>query len=1232
MWDTDSLGYDDLVCDGVYDAWGEFPELAGAGGQGLPSLAELRSLPAWPGDPREVVVLDQGNDPGLREAAEQASEALTGCCDEGLVSCIRALAQVVAERMGGRFAYDELDARYAAAAAERKRAAGGLVVGVGELRIGLARHRALLFKALADACKLPCRLLRGPVHLGPHGKSGAVAAVLVRGESGQGEMLVELVNAPGATRRAEEHELPTLLARSIVRPPSDRVHGLHWAEDDTEGPEILGGPEQAASPAGQLPPPVGGATSFTRLPAPASPFESEEMQRPFEPPPPSLVDQITAIPIQAPGRGAASAFHEFPPSPSEDPAQPPAGHGRGRAHERGRPVDLVAHRLPTLSTHNSIGVRRHSDSDVSAELPALWPPPSVLPLAPLRNAPPEPPPAWNPNATVMDMEAYAHAHPRDIGAAAAAAVAEVDGLAAELAAERRAAAAAAEGGVGAEAPVRAARPQSALGALERQWSGRGGGTSTPGGDAAWGHAREELHFRMSSGLTSASGQRSHSDEADEWEIDATEIELGPRIGIGSFGEVYRGAWRHTDVAVKRFLEQDICPQLMEDFRAEVAIMKRLKHPNVVMFMGACAHPPNLSIITQFVPRGSLFRLLHRTPHATLDDKRRLKMATDTARGMNYLHSCRPPIIHRDLKSPNLLVDKDFTIKVCDFGLSKQRLSTWLSTKSQAGTPEWTAPEVLRSQSFNEKSDVYSYGVILWELFTGREPWQDKTPMQVVGAVGWGHARLPLPDGVHPVLRSLIARCFAEPAERPSFSEVLDILKPLQAPLAAAAAAAAALASNLNSNAHITESTNGPSGGAAASSAASSPADTPFKGAGFAALPEQESGGPADMRVALEGAQSAAPAAPRKYGTPLYCAAWPAGEHLFVAGGGGKKSSGIANRVLVAQYHRGALSDSVGEGWRGEDAPLRMAATPSGDALVLAMGNGGLMRLDLEPLPGAPPRLVPALGEVAARLAGLGMVKCLAFSGSGRLLALGGDDGTLVVLDWPSLRTRAALRGDKGMAVAFRDLDFSPAHSDKVLATTSEDGACVLWAWDAGVRAEQLELPPGLARGGAFARCRFARHGSAALFTVVNCTGDGHLLRWEQGDTGELAMVRRAKAHDAPITTFDIIASGAVLGTGSSEGEVALFYAERLTPLARVRAAHMVFVTALAFSGDGSALLSVSADASARVTPLPRAAGASALLRLLLLLLACALVLGLMARARGLGVLPGLAGGRSHTEL
>ena len=97
-------------------------------------------------------------------------------------------------------------------------------------------------------------------------------------------------------------------------------------------------------------------------------------------------------------------------------------------------------------------------------------------------------------------------------------------------------------------------------------------------------------------------------------------------------------------------------------------MRRLRHPNIVLFMGAVTRPPNLSILTEFLPRGSLYWLIHR-PNLSIDEKRCLLMALDVAQGMNYLHSSNPVIVHRDLKSPNLLVDKNWVVKVCDFGLS-----------------------------------------------------------------------------------------------------------------------------------------------------------------------------------------------------------------------------------------------------------------------------------------------------------------------------------------------------------------------------------------------------------------------------------------------------------------------------------------------------------------------------------------------------------------------------------
>ncbi|PKI67921.1 hypothetical protein CRG98_011517 [Punica granatum] len=208
-------------------------------------------------------------------------------------------------------------------------------------------------------------------------------------------------------------------------------------------------------------------------------------------------------------------------------------------------------------------------------------------------------------------------------------------------------------------------------------------------------------------------------------------------------------------------------------------MRRLRHPNVVLFMGAVTRPPHLSIITEFLPRGSLYRIIHR-PHCQIDEKRRIKMALDVARGMNCLHTSNPTIVHRDLKSPNLLVDKNWNVKVCDFGLSRLKHNTFLSSKSTAGTPEWMAPEVLRNEPSNEKCDVYSFGIILWELATLRLPWSGMNPMQVVGAVGFQNRRPDIPKELDPKVASIIWECWqTEPNLRPSFAQLSVALKSLQ---------------------------------------------------------------------------------------------------------------------------------------------------------------------------------------------------------------------------------------------------------------------------------------------------------------------------------------------------------------------------------------------------------------------------------------------------------------------
>ncbi|MED6162076.1 copper transport protein ctr1 [Stylosanthes scabra] len=299
-------------------------------------------------------------------------------------------------------------------------------------------------------------------------------------------------------------------------------------------------------------------------------------------------------------------------------------------------------------------------------------------------------------------------------------------------------------------------------------------------DSAVGKDPLPVKLKRPVGIQSPLPPREFSLDMEDLDIPWSDLVLKERIGSGSFGTVHRAEWNGSDVAVKILMEQDFHAERFKEFLREVAIMKRLRHPNIVLFMGAVTQPPNLSIVTEYLSRGSLYRLLHR-PGAkeVLDERRRLSMAYDVAKGMNYLHKRNPPIVHRDLKSPNLLVDKKYTVKVCDFGLSRLKANTFLSSKSAAGTPEWMAPEVLRDEPSNEKSDVYSFGVILWELATLQQPWGNLNPAQVVAAVGFKRKRLEIPHDLNPHVAALIEACWAdEPWKRPSFSSIMDSLRTL----------------------------------------------------------------------------------------------------------------------------------------------------------------------------------------------------------------------------------------------------------------------------------------------------------------------------------------------------------------------------------------------------------------------------------------------------------------------
>ncbi|XP_074276062.1 putative serine/threonine-protein kinase SIS8 isoform X2 [Silene latifolia] len=257
---------------------------------------------------------------------------------------------------------------------------------------------------------------------------------------------------------------------------------------------------------------------------------------------------------------------------------------------------------------------------------------------------------------------------------------------------------------------------------------------------------------------------------EEWNIDFSELNVGTRVGIGFFGEVFRGMWNGTDVAIKVFLEQDLTPENMEDFCNEISILSRLRHPNVILFLGACTKPPRLSMVTEYMELGSLYYLIHLSGQKKLSWRRKLKMLRDICRGLMCIH--RMKIVHRDLKSANCLVNKHSIVKICDFGLSRIMTESPIKDSSSAGTPEWMAPELIRNEPFTEKCDIFSLGVIMWELCTLSRPWEGTPPERVVYAVAHEGSRLEIPEGP---LGRLIADCWAEPQERPSCEDILTRL-------------------------------------------------------------------------------------------------------------------------------------------------------------------------------------------------------------------------------------------------------------------------------------------------------------------------------------------------------------------------------------------------------------------------------------------------------------------------
>uniref|UniRef100_A0A0D3HRS1 non-specific serine/threonine protein kinase n=1 Tax=Oryza barthii TaxID=65489 RepID=A0A0D3HRS1_9ORYZ len=262
----------------------------------------------------------------------------------------------------------------------------------------------------------------------------------------------------------------------------------------------------------------------------------------------------------------------------------------------------------------------------------------------------------------------------------------------------------------------------------------------------------------------------------EWEIDKRLLKMGGMIASGSCGDLYHGTYLGEDVAVKILRSEHLNKNVWNEFTQEVYILREVQHTNVVRFIGACTKPPQFCIITEYMSGGSLYDFVHKQ-HNVLDLPTLLKFAVDVCRGMCYLH--QRGIIHRDLKSANLLMDKDHVVKVADFGVARFQDQGGNMT-AETGTYRWMAPEVINHQPYDNKADVFSFAIVLWELITSKIPYNTMTPLQAAVGVRQG-LRPGLPENAHPQLLDLMRRCWEGiPSNRPPFSDILAELEDLLA--------------------------------------------------------------------------------------------------------------------------------------------------------------------------------------------------------------------------------------------------------------------------------------------------------------------------------------------------------------------------------------------------------------------------------------------------------------------
>ncbi|AQK74849.1 protein tyrosine kinase family protein [Zea mays] len=749
-----ALGYDDKILDGFYDL---FYVGNGPAAVTMPSFAELRVQPFSHKVDWEAVLVHRGEDPELMKLQQEAlimNHELHSRTSESVGNAlVKGLANLVARHMGGVFDPERMSAKYQNMLSYLRSDIGSVIVPLGQLKIGLARHRALLFKF--STYQIFMLFYKLPEHMIQQLSMTSVE-MTIRNVSVLSTELDR--NFVSDNQHFGQDDNTNLLGSSLSGVSSSAYGSFEYELLDRRSTSSNVGPSDTDGPTTNLTSNQQNMSSNSFDKLSVSTFTSENRPVSKESTNPdyiivgknkekytAAVDSSSSSP-STPDMGSAPAVRrmkvkdisEYMINAAKENPQlvqkihevllengvmaPPDLFSEDSMEE---PKDLIVYDTTLFQSKdemkrrmNELGSREYTDRGHDP----------LLPHHPGHELQPKVAPHRAPLESLKPVEGLGIYHPHDIRDIASPFVSQYEpsappqeassqltkqlpvtaaavATAAVVASSMVAAAALSTNDVNFDVPVAAAATVTAAAvvattaAVSKQYEHSDPGNqlfSVPstsqgnksvekaGGDLWDKHHVETDHGqdncldqevpqeaeRTSDKSNKSSGTEDVKsdlalDNVAEFEIQWEEISIGERIGLV--------VYRITNLFVyRKLLSRSFCNRIFQ-----VMLWKSLEL------------------------RGSLFRLIHR-PNNQLDERKRLRMALDVARGMNYLHNCSPVIVHRDLKSPNLLVDKNWVVKVCDFGLSRMKNNTFLSSRSTAGTAEWMAPEVLRNERSDEK--------------------------------------------------------------------------------------------------------------------------------------------------------------------------------------------------------------------------------------------------------------------------------------------------------------------------------------------------------------------------------------------------------------------------------------------------------------------------------------------------------------------------------------------------